>query len=132
MTGIVTTVAGTGNSGYNGDGIQATSARINQPKGVATGPDGHVYIADDNNHRIRKVNLATGIIPTVAGSGTRGFAGEGGPATRAGLDRPRDVAVDPAGNVYIARENANRVRRVDTAGVITTAVGTGVEGWVPN
>lgn len=126
--GIITTVAGTGTAGYNGDGIPATSARLAYPKGVEIAPDGSLYIGDANNHRIRRVD-ASGEITTVAGSGVAGFSGDGGPATLARLNFPRNVAFDAAGNFYIADNDNYRVRRVDTSGVITTVAGTGVAGY---
>ncbi|MGH8974160.1 MAG: DUF7594 domain-containing protein, partial [Acidimicrobiia bacterium] len=118
-TGRITTVAGNGNRGYNGDGIPATSARLNYPKGVEIGPDGLLYIADNNNHRVRKVDAA-GIIRTVAGTGTAGLSGDGGPATAARLYEPRNVVFGPDGSLYIVDQVNDRIRRVDTAGTITT------------
>ncbi|MGH9011617.1 MAG: phytase, partial [Acidimicrobiia bacterium] len=129
-TGIITTVAGTGSSGYNGDNIQATSARLNYPKGVEMGPDGALYIGDANNHRVRRVDLSSGIITTVAGSGVAGSSGDGGPATAARLNTPRNVAFGPDGVLYIAVVSNFKVRRVDAATkTITTVAGTGVAGF---
>jgi sugar lactone lactonase YvrE len=131
-TGIITTVAGTGTAGYNGDGIPATSARIDDPKGVMVDDDGQghvtVYIADSLNQRVRKVT-PDGIIHTIAGTGAQGYNGDGIPATRASLYRPRGMALDAAGNVYIADDDNHRVRRIDPNGVITTIAGTGVAGY---
>ena len=128
--GIITTVAGTGSSGYNGDGIQATAARLNYPKGVEVGPDGALYIGDANNHRVRRVDLSTGVITTVAGSGTRGATGDGGPATAARLNTPRNVAFAADGDLFIADDQNFKVRRVDAAtGTIFTVAGTGVSGY---
>jgi len=128
--GIITTVAGTGSSGYNGDNIQATAARLNYPKGVEMGPDGAVYIADANNHRIRRVDLSSGVITTVAGSGVAGASGDGGPATAARLDTPRNVAFGPNGDLYIADDENYKVRKVDAVTkTITTVAGTGVAGY---
>jgi uncharacterized protein YjiK len=93
-TGIITTVAGTGTAGYSGDGGLATSALLDGPEGVAVDESGNIYIADSNNHRIRMVTKRTGIITTVAGTGTAGYSGDGGLATYALLDGPRGVAVD--------------------------------------
>jgi sugar lactone lactonase YvrE len=118
-TGRITTVAGNGNQGYNGDGIPATSARLNYPKGVEIGPDGLLYIADNNNHRVRKVD-ASGVIRTVAGTGTAGLSGDGGPATAARLNEPRNIAFGPDGSMYIVDQVNDRIRRVDPAGTITT------------
>ncbi|HYT40610.1 MAG TPA: DNRLRE domain-containing protein [Acidimicrobiia bacterium] len=119
-TGIITTVAGTGSAGFSGDGGPATSARLNYPKGTEIAPDGNLYIADNNNHRVRRVDLGTGVITTVAGTGTAGFSGDGGPATDARLDEPRNIAFDSAGRLYIVDQNNGRIRRVDTDGRIST------------
>jgi sugar lactone lactonase YvrE len=119
-TGIVTTVAGNGSGGFGGDGGPATAARLNYPKGVEIAPDGSLYIADNNNHRVRRVDLGTGIIATVAGTGTAGFSGDGGPATAARLDEPRNIAFDSAGRLYIVDQNNGRIRRVDSDGRIST------------
>lgn len=124
-TGILTTVAGgVGTSG--GDGGLATAAGLFVPRGLAVDPAGNLFIADASDHRIRRVDAATGVISTVAGDGVNGFSGDGGPATAARLNGPRDVSVDAAGNLFIADLSNNRVRRVDAAsGVISTIAGTG-------
>jgi sugar lactone lactonase YvrE len=119
-TGVVTTVAGNGSSGFSGDGGPATAARLNYPKGTEIGPDGNLYIADNNNDRVRRVDLPTGIITTVAGTGSAGFSGDGGPATSAQLNEPRNIAFDAAGRLYIVDQDNGRIRRVDTDGLITT------------
>jgi type IX secretion system substrate protein/NHL repeat-containing protein len=120
-----TTGAGTGsNGGYSGDGGLATNAQLGLPDGVAVDKSGNVYIADEQNFRIRMVNTA-GIISTFAGNGTQGYIGDGGQATLAELGVPRDIAVDTAGNIYIADGDNNVIRKVSTAGIITTVVGTG-------
>src|SRR5437867_2170289 len=126
--GIITTVAGRGTGQSSGDGGPATLAELIQPLSVAVDPGGNVYIADGGSNRILKVNT-TGIISTIAGNGKRGFNGDGGPATSASLYYPRGVAVDPAGNVYIADAGNLRIRKVDTAGIITTIAGNGKEGF---
>ena len=126
-SGNISTVAGTGTAGFSGDGGAATDARLNNPQGVALDGAGNLYIGDTSNHRIRKVDTA-GVISTVAGSGTGGHSGDGGAATAAQLNSPRGVALDGAGNLYIADAWNNRIRKVDTAGVITTAAGTGASG----
>ncbi len=99
---IITTVAGNGTAGFSGDGGPATSATLNRPSGVAVDARRNVFIADRNNHRIRRVDAKTGIITTVAGTGTAGFSGDDGPATSAMLNRPSGVAVDARRNVFIA------------------------------
>ncbi len=127
--GIISTVAGTGTRGYNGDGGPATTAQLNGPLGVAVDAAGNLYIADSDNARIRKVDAA-GVISTVAGTGTRGYySGEGGPATAARLSSPSGVAVDGLGNLYIADSGDARIRKVDAAGRISTVAGTGTQGY---
>jgi trimeric autotransporter adhesin len=129
-TGAITTVAGNGSFGHSGDGGQATSAQLNTPKGIAFGGGSNLYIADNNNHRIRKVNTATGVITTVAGNGTGGYSGDGGKATSAELHFPNGVAADSAGNLYIADYNNQRIRKVSvTTGIITTVAGNGALGF---
>jgi trimeric autotransporter adhesin len=122
--GLITTVAGNGTEAYSGDGGPATSAGVYWPRGVAVDSAGNLYIADYYNLRIRKVS--NGVITTVAGSGTHGYSGDNGPATSAQLHSPEGVAVDSAGNLYIA--DAPRVRKVSN-GVITTVAGNGTEGY---
>jgi len=126
--GVISTIAGNGKQGFDGDGGPATSASLYEPSGVAVDPAGNVYIADAGNLRIRKVDTA-GIITTIAGNGKEGFSGDGGPATSAELSFPVGVAVDPAGNVYIADEGSNRIRKVNTAGIISTIAGNDTQGF---
>jgi uncharacterized repeat protein (TIGR01451 family) len=126
--GIITTVAGNGTAAYSGDGGQATGAEIYQPEGVAVDGAGNLYVADTQNSRVRKVSTA-GIITTVAGNGTLGYSGDGGQATGAELYRPEGVAVDGAGNLYIADTDNNRVRKVSTAGIIATVAGNGTAAF---
>ena len=126
--GVISTVAGSGTAGFSGDGGAATAAQLNEPYGVAVDSSGNLYIAEWNNNRIRKVNSA-GVISTVAGTGTAGFSGDGGAATAAQLSNPQDVALDAAGNLYIADVNNNRIRKVNSAGVISTVAGTGTAGF---
>ena len=123
-TGTITTIAGTGESGFSGDGGPAVEAELRHPRGVAVDSAGNVYIADTDNVRIRKVD-STGTITTIAGTGESGFSGDGGPAIQAALNYPRGVAVDGAGNVYIADIGNHRIRKVDSAGVISTVAGSG-------
>src|SRR3990167_6416847 len=117
--GTITTVAGTGESGYSGDGGLATAASLAYPTVVALDGSGTLYIADTNNQRIRKVDAA-GTITTVAGTGRYGYSGDGGSATAAILNYPDGVALDNSGNLYIADTANQRIRKVDTAGIITT------------
>ena len=126
--GIITTVVGTGTPGFSGDGGPATQARLGNPQGVAVAPDGSLYIADYQNFRVRRVGR-DGIITTVAGTGTAGFSGDGGPATQAMLDLPLDVAAAPDGSFYIADYGNSRVRRVGPDGIITTVAGSDRAGF---
>lgn len=122
---VITTFAGTGATGFNGDGIQAVEATITWPHDVTVDQEkGDVYIADSNNNRIRKVT-ADGVITTVAGTGRPGFSGDGGSATAAKLNLPKSVALYN-GSLYIADGKNNRIRVVDPSGSIRTVAGTGV------
>ncbi|MEO8052551.1 MAG: hypothetical protein ABI833_19250 [Acidobacteriota bacterium] len=123
-TGILSLVAGNGTSGFSGDGGPAIAAQLSSPTGVAVDSAGNLYIADGD--RIRKVS--NGVIITVAGSGISGFSGDNGPATSAQLSSPSGVAVDSAGNLYIADTRNSRIRKVSN-GVITTVAGTGAGGF---
>ena len=130
VTGVITTVAGTGEDGFQGDGGPATNARLSFPQGVAVDIVGNLFISDWGNNRIRMVNTATGLISTIAGTGEEGSGGDGGPAVDAQLSYPQGVAVDKAGNLYFADTSSSRVRRVDSqTKVITTVAGTGEEGF---
>lgn len=126
--GVMTTLAGTGEPGFSGDGGAATRARLFTPIAVAVDNAGNVYIADRDNHRIRRVSTA-GIIFTVAGTGTAAFSGDGGPALAAALNSPSGLAWAPSGKLYISDTGNNRVRVVDPAGDITTIAGTGTAGY---
>lgn len=127
--GTITTVAGTGTQGFSGDGGPATLAQLDSPQGLALDGNNHLYIADTHNHRIRNLDLSTGILTTVAG-GAAGFSGDNGPATAARLDLPTALAVDKAGDLYIADSRNYRVRKVVAAtGIIMTVAGNGTQGF---
>jgi len=126
--GMISTVAGNGVNAATGDGGMAIAASISDVSGVAVDPAGNLYIADDDNRRIRKVS-PTGIITTIAGVGVQGFSGDGGPAAAAMVGRAEALALDSAGNLYFADSVNQRVRKIDTQGVITTIAGTGVDGF---
>ena len=129
-TGIITTVAGNGTGGYSGDGVPATASELFFPSGIAFDAAGDLYIADWQNHRIRKVTMATGTITTVAGTGTGGYSGDGSAATAARFYRPSDLAFDGSGNLYISEYGNSVVRKLTkSTGVITTIAGTGVAGY---
>ena len=128
-SGIITTVAGNGTQGSAGDGGPATLAAFDTPAGIAVDSSGNLFIADAGDSRIRKVAAATGVITTIAGNGTRGFSGDGGPATAATLRNPEGVAVDGDGNVYFTDTNNHRIRKVTVTGIITTVAGDGTEGF---
>jgi streptogramin lyase len=115
-TGVISTVAGTGVYGYSGDGSPATVAQLASPFGIATDAYGNLYIADSNNQRIRRVDAFTGFISTVAGSGSTGFSGDGGPSTEAELNQPMDVSVDCAGNLALADTYNHRIRKLELVG----------------
>jgi hypothetical protein len=123
--GNIFTVAGGGNT--IGDGGPATAAGVNAPLGASLDGDGNLFIADTYNHRIRQVNAA-GIISTVAGNGTQGFTGDGGKATDAEFNLPSSVWADGEGDLFIADSHNQRIRKVDTSGIITTIAGNGEFG----
>ena len=125
--GVVTTVAGTGAAGFAGDGGPATSAQINNPRGVVALPDGGFLIPDSNNHRVRRVSPA-GVITTVAGTGSQGFAGDGGPATAAQLSIPFGVAPTGDGGFLVVDVGNQRIRKVAANGTISTVAGNGIAG----
>ena len=125
--GTISTVAGTGTEGYNGDGIAATAAKIAKPEGVAALLDGGFLIADTNNQMIRRVT-PLGTIETVAGTGSTGYSGDGGDATLAKLDHPRAAVPTPDGGFLIADTGNRVVRRVAPDGTISTVAGNGVDG----
>jgi type IX secretion system substrate protein/NHL repeat-containing protein len=126
--GIITTIAGNGTGAYSGDGGQATNAEIHLPHGLTTDAVGNIYIADMDNSRIRKINTS-GIITTIAGTGTFGYSGDGGQATLAELSAPVAVSFDATGNLYIADNGNNRIRKINTSGIISTIAGNGTGGY---
>jgi sugar lactone lactonase YvrE len=113
LGGIITTVAGTGTAGFFGDGGSAISAELNTPRGIVVDASGNLYIADSLNHRIRMVSTS-GIISTVAGTGTAGYLGDGGPANSAELNTPYGIALDASGDLYIADFWNDLIRKVGT------------------
>lgn len=125
---IISTVVSTETGGYGGDNGLATMAKLSHPSGVALDSHGNLFIADRDNHRIRKVDTM-GIITTVAGTGVQGYGGDNDLATAAKLDSPSGIALDRNGNLFIADTNNHRIRKVDTASIITTVAGTGVQGY---
>ncbi len=128
-TGIISSFAGNHTAAYAGDGGPATSASLNGPWSITIGPDGRIYIADQSNHCIRQIAL-DGTISTIAGNGTSGFSGDGGPASAAVFDSPAATALDVAGNLYVADSGNNRVRKINAVtGVIDTVAGSANESF---
>jgi DNA-binding beta-propeller fold protein YncE len=128
--GGVTTLAGTGQAAYSGDGGPAGAATLHWPHDVAVDPSGtSLYIADTANHRIRRVDLASEVITTVAGGATAGWSGDGGPAVAALLEDPKAVWAAPSGDLFVADSGNERIRRIDRSGTISTIAGTGVPGY---
>ena len=129
-TGIIESVTGTGEAGYSGDGGPATQAQLSEPLGLAIDVAGNIFVADSGNHRVRRIDAVSGMIETIAGTGERGYSGDGGPATQAQLAFPWSVGVDAGGNVFVADYENHRVRRIDAfSGVIATVAGTGMWGY---
>ncbi len=129
-TGVIETIAGTGHAGFGGDGGPASGALLALPRALAVDAAGRLLVADSMNHRVRRIDLATLVITTLAGNGIPGSAGDGGPATAASLNEPVALAVGAAGDVFVAERGGHRVRRIDvTSGKIATVAGTGEAGF---
>src|SRR6201996_8976610 len=127
---IITTVAGTGERGFAGDGGPAVRAQLNGPFDVGFDPAGNLYFSDTFNHRIRCIDGHGSIITTLAGNGTAGYSGDGGAAMAASFNEPYGIAVDRHGNIYVADRHNHCVRRIDgTTGIVTTFAGNGVAGY---
>jgi sugar lactone lactonase YvrE len=132
-TGLVTTVVGTGEAGYNGDGFSSSSATLTNPVGVALDGQGNLYVADSGNHRVRRVDLSSLEISTVAGTDQIGYNGDDIAATSATLNSPHSIAFDPVGNIYFTDRLNHRIRKINSeTGVISTVAGTGVAGYSSN
>ena len=129
-SGKASVLAGTGQTGYSGDGGRATQAAMFDPHGIVITADQQMYVADTRNHTVRKIDLKTGLISTVAGTGKAGYSGDGGPATKAEFNGTFGIDVDPSGrNLYVADLGNRRVRKIDLrSGVITTIAGNGEKG----
>jgi sugar lactone lactonase YvrE len=128
-TGVITTVAGTGRPGYSGDGGPATDARLYNPAGIDIDQAGNIYLADDWNNVIRRIDASTGVLTTIAGNGRQAFGGDGGPAIRARFNHPEHVEVGTDGTVYIEDTGNHCIRMVDAEGIIRTIVGTCKPGF---
>jgi sugar lactone lactonase YvrE len=129
-TGTITTIAGTTSPGFDGEAGPATAAHLNLPTALALDANQNLYIADTQNHRIRKLSLATGTITTIAGNGTQGFSGDNGPATSASIDSPTGLAADTSNNLYLADTHNHRIRKITVStGIITTIAGTTATGF---
>ncbi len=126
LDGNITTLAGFTNAGFSGDGGPSTSAMLDYPRSVCLDISGNIYIGELNGHRIRKIDALTGIISTIAGTGTAGYSGDGGPATAAMIRSPYDIKADHKGNLYVADYQNARIRKINlSTGIITTVAGTG-------
>lgn len=132
-SGQISTIAGTGERGYSGDGQAARSARMNEPYEIRFDRDGNLLVVEMKNAIVRRVDAKTGIITTIAGTGDEGFSGDGGPANKAQLKQPHSIALDATGNLYICDIGNHRIRRVDAVtGIITTFAGTGTREPTPD
>lgn len=132
-TKVITTVAGTGVAGYSGDGGPGVKAQLKQPHSIQFGPDGHLYICDIGNHVIRKLELASGVITTVAGTGKPGITPDGSPVTGTPLKGPRSMDFDAQGNLWLATREGNQVFKIDLQGnKIHHIAGTGAKGLTGN
>ncbi|TWT57551.1 Virginiamycin B lyase [Thalassoglobus neptunius] len=128
--GQVLTIAGTGKSGHSGDGGPAAQAQVGNPFGVEIGPDGALYVCEVDNHIVRRIDLSSGEISTVAGTGKKGYSGDGGLATEAKLNEPYEVRFDSHGDLYFVEMQNAVVRKVDLdTGLISTVAGTGKTGF---
>jgi DNA-binding beta-propeller fold protein YncE len=131
-TRTISVVAGNGTKGHSGDGGPAKSAQLSAPHEVRFDSKGNIYVAERDSHVVRYVDMKSGLISTVAGTGTSGYSGDGGPANQAQLAQPHSIALDKSDNVYICDIANHRVRRIDAkTGVITTFAGTGEAGPTP-
>ena len=129
-TGRISTVAGTGERGYSGDGGQATTALMSEPFMCAFDAAGNLYVAEAMNHCVRRIDRSSGVIRTIAGTGQEGYSGDGGPATEATFNQPYSLQVDASGDVYVVDRLNYVIRRIDSAtGIITTLAGTGEPGY---
>ncbi len=123
-SGVITTIAGIGISGFSGDGGAATLAKLNNPIGIACDHFGNLYIADLDNNRIRKIDNVTGVISTLAGNGASGHTGDGEMATNASINAPTGICVDPFNNIFFTEIGSNTIRKITAAGIISTYAGT--------
>jgi hypothetical protein len=128
-SGIITTIAGSSFGGYTGDGGQATAAKLNYPVDVTLDRFGNIFFSDNMNDAIRRIDAITGIITTICGNGISGSIGDGGRASAAQLYSPSGICFDKIGNLYIADLENNKIRKIDTSGIITTFAGTGPAGY---
>ncbi len=128
-SGAINTLTGAISPGFSGDGMNFTFGMYDRPNYIVLDANNNIYISDPNNQRIRMINSSTGILTTIAGNGTAGYSGDGGPATAAEINYPASIAVDATGNLFIADQNNNVIRKVDGSGIITTVAGTGNTGY---